>query len=253
MSKKIAIGIVNTYDSITYNKCISSLPKDCYTFSVHHTTDNIINNNNRYMSNGSLYNILLRKFVETDATYFFLIKSNLIIEDTAIFQDYINTASVFGTWFMTRGHKSGKNIPIEDDRKKTTLKLYENLNQSLIFMLKSHITHCGWFDESYTNINASDDTNLLEIYDYYHRLENKIKYLPKGYFPDIDMSLAKAREIDALSKRPGLMPNTTDNTTKIYGKFYLKNKFIPGQHKIDTQQNAIISLERIQKIYGQNI
>lgn len=252
MSKKIAIGIVNTHDDGTYQKCLESLPKDISITAVHNTVNSKLPNNyNRYISYGGLYNIILRELFNTDATYYFLIKSNIIVDNISIFQDYINTAEVFGTWFMTRGSRLDKSSSIEDEDSKASVLLYENLSSSLIFMLKSHITNCGYFDEGYTNLTGEDSN--LELYDYYHKIENKIKYLPKGYFPDTELSLAKIRDIPAVQKRPSLKTYTTDSITYEFAKFYHINKFAPGQHKIASQEEALKSLEYIQNTYGKKI
>lgn len=254
MSKKIAIGIVNTCDGDTYNKCLNSIPKEHYVFSVHNVRGSTLPNNyNRYISYGGMYNILLREFLKTDATYYFILKSNLLIEDSSIFQDYINTASVFGTWFMSRGHREDKKFSIEDDAQGVTVSLFENLSQSLIFMLKSHVTHCGYFDEGYVNMSGDDKNNCLEVYDYYSKLEAKIKYLPKGYFPDAELSLAKISDMMSLQNRPGVKLPTTDNITQEFAKFYHNNKFAPGQHKTATRDQALKQLEYLQDTYGKNI
>ena len=254
MSKKIAIGIVNTYDDITYNKCVESLPRDVSIASVHNTTvSRLPNNHNRYISYGGVYNIILRELLHTDATYYFLIKSNIIIEDSSIFQDYITTAEVFGTWFMTRGNRGEKSSSIEDDISGVSVSLFENLSNGIIFMLKSHVKNCGYFDEGYTNLTGEDNNNSLELYDYYHKIENKLKYLPKGYFPDAELSLAKTRDLSVAQNRPNLKPYTTDGITYEFAKFYHNNNFAPGQHKTASREEALKSLEYIQKTYGKNI
>lgn len=258
MSKKIAIGIINTHDQETFTQCKNSLPDVDYVFDVHNTTkplSNILSKNiyNRYMSYGGLSNIILRECLAVDADYIFLIKSNIIVEDKTIFEDYINTAKIFGTWFMCGGSKSDKYLSIEDEITKKNLNLFENLTHNFIFMLKSHIKHCGFFNEGYTNIDASDNVNCLEIYDYYSKIENKIQYLPKGYFPDTETSLTKLTNTNKPSSRPGLKTNNTNNITSIYGQFYYNNKFIPGQHKTAKQEDTINILEKIQKIYGTHV
>lgn len=253
MNDKIAIGIINTYDNNTYQQCAGALAAFKNVYTVSHTSDKGPNNFNTYMSNGALYNAALRKLLLTDAPYLFLIKSNVIVEDTSIFNDYIAAGAAFGTWFMSKGHSSDKRLPIECDKRKVTINLYENLNQEIIFLLKSHVKHCGFFNEGFTNINAEDNVNLLEIYDFYHRLQSKVNYLPMGYFPDIELSAAKSRTLNLKVTRPKLMPYSTDNITKIYGMFYAKNKFIPGKHKTDAAEVALTKLENIQKIYGTNI
>jgi len=255
MNKKIAVGIVNTFDKDIYLKCRQSIKDVDYIFDVHNSVAAGLpasSTYNRYISYGALNNILLRQIMQTNADYIFLTKSNIIINDSTIFQDYINTAKAFGTWFMSRGYKNDKHIPVEDDKKNITLCLFKNLSHSFIFMLRSHITHCGYFNEGYTNINAPDDVNCLEIYDFYNKLENKISYMPKGYFPDVDLSLTKITDITAASSRPALKENTTDNVTKAYGKFYFNNKFVPGKHKETTQEEALKILEKIQQIYSKN-
>jgi len=254
MSKKIAVGIVNLSDENTFLKCKKSLPSVDYIFSVHNTTDSnslkYKHSYNRYISYGGLYNIILREILNTDADYIFLIRSNLIIEHPSILEDYIKTAQIYGTWFMSRGDKEDKNIIVEDDITKLNLCLYENLAHNFIFMLKSHIKHFGFFNEGYHNFNADDRVNCLEAYDYYNKIESKMNYVPRGYFPDVEMSLAKITEIKAAHLRPSLKDKNTDNITRMYGQFYYNNKFIPGQHKTASKDKAITILENIQKIYA---
>lgn len=254
MNKKIAVGIINTHDYTVYNKCRNSITSADYIYDIHNTlnTQNIplIKNINRYISYGGLYNILLRQILQTDADYIFLIKSHLNINDNTIFKDYINTAKIFGTWFMSRGIKDDKFITIEDDNTNLNLCLFENLANDFIFMLKSHVLNCGFFNEGYTNINTTDTINCLEVYEYYKRVVDRIDYLPTGYFPDVDLSLVKINNILSEQNRPNLEDNTTNNITKIYGKFYFNNKFIPGKHKIASRDEAINKLEKIQKIYS---
>ena len=177
---------------------VKSLPSVDYTFNVHHTSRyiNTLSENlyNRYISYGGLYNHILRKCLNTDADYIFLIKSNLYIEDASIFEDYISTAKIFGTWFMSGGSRGDKLLSIEDEHTKKSLNLFENLNHNFIFMLKSHIKNCGFFHEGYINIDSREDINCLEVYDFYSKVENKFAYLPKGYFPDVDTFHLKTRE-----------------------------------------------------------
>lgn len=260
MNKKIAIGIVNCYDQETFLSCKESLPSVDMILDVHHTTYNIKDVSSdrdfkRYMSYGSLYNILLRYFYHNAADYIFLIKSNLIIKDHSIIQDYINTARAFGTYFMSRGllqEGPYAHSTIEDELTKLNLCLYNNLGNDLIFMHRSHIKVCGYMYEGYSNISGSDDTNILELYDYYHRIKNKINYLPEGYFPDIDLSLIKSSKNKAASviSRPNLLLDTTNNKAAAYGKFYYTHNFIPGKHKKETKESAFSILEKIQQTYS---
>jgi len=248
--KKIAIGIIDVYGDEAFLKCKNSLPSVDYIFNVHSSSKSSNKSNiSRYISYGGLFNILLRDMLKTDATYLFLIKSNVIIENSSVIADYINTAATFGTWFMSRGHTDDKFKIIEDDKDNVSLNLFENLSQDFIFMLSSHIKHCGFFNEGYTNV-TDDKNNCLEIYDFYNKLEQKIQYLPKGYFPDTPLSQAKISLQNINLSRPSLKESTTDNTTKIYGQFYYTNKFIPTQHKTATLEDAVDKLEKIQKIYG---
>jgi len=250
--KKIAIGIINTSDQDTFIKCKKSLPDVDFIYDVHHTTSNIKSNDvyNRYIGYGGLRNIILRKALQDNADYIFLIKSTLNIVDHSIIQDYIQTAKTFGTWFMLRGSRHEKCTTIEDDSSNINLSLFKTLNQDLIFMLPSHIKNCGFFNEGYINIDGPDDTNCLEIYEYYSKIENKINYLPKGYYPDADFSLTKIVEVNNTLYRPGLKENTTDNITKVYGQFYHNNKFIPRQYTPSTKEVALSTLEKIQQIYS---
>lgn len=253
--KKIAIGILNTSDQDTFIKCKESLPSVDFVYDVHHTTSTIKSTNtsnifNRYISYGGLRNIILRKALQDKADYIFLIKSTLNIVDHSIIQDYIKTAKTFGTWFMIRGSRNEKSTTIEDDSTNINLSLFKNLNQDLIFMLPSHIKNCGFFNEGYINIDGPDNINCLETYEYYSKIENKINYLPKGYYPDADFSLTKIVESSEKLLRPNLKENTTDNITKIYGQFYHNNKFIPRQYTPTTKEIALNVLEKIQQIYS---
>lgn len=253
MNKKTAIGIINIHNQEIFLNLKNSLPAVDYVIDVHNTTSNINFNNQykKYISYGGLFNCLLRQCLVLDVDYIFLLTSNIIINDNTVFNDYINTAKTFGTWFMSKGSKEDKYISVEDDSKNVTLNLFENLNLNLIFMLKSHIKHCGFFNEGFTNIDSyKEDANCLEIYDYYNKIENKFKYLPKGYFPDTEHSLTKLSLSSTTPSRPNLKPNTTNNITNIYGKFYYHNKFIPGKHKLAKQEDAVSILEKIQKTYA---
>jgi hypothetical protein len=250
MNTKIAVGIINTHDGETFKKCTNNIPKDYYVTSVHNTTNGTYN---RYISYGGLLNIILRDFEKTDATYYFILKSNCIVQDSSIFQDYINTAAVFGTWFMLRGSRKDTSFLIEDDVKNININLYENINFSLIFMLKSHVKHCGYFDEGFTNLTGEDNNNCLELYDYYNKIEKKFNYLPKGYFPDAELSLAKITDNSAAHSRPNLKDYNNNNITHEFAKFYNKNKFAPGQHKTASRDSALTFLENIQKQYAKNI
>ena len=260
MSKKIAVGVINCHDQDTYIKCKESIPDVDVFLDVHHTTHILKDvpadrDFKRYISYGGLYNVLLRHFYQSAADYIFILKSNMIITDHTIFQDYINTAKAFGTYFMSRGKSTSSYSTIEDEPTKLNLCLYPDLYNDFIFMVKGHIKSCGYMYEGYTNISNSDESNILEIYDYYHKIKNKINYLPEGFFPDTDYSLIKIREnIQAPSvTRPGLTLNTTNNKAAAYGKFFHMNQFIPGQHKKESKENAFAALENIQKIYGTNI
>lgn len=260
MNKKIAVGIVNCYDQDTFVACKEALPNVDLLLDVHHTTYKIKDvpadrDIKRYISYGGLYNILLRYFYKNAADYIFLIKSNIIIKDHSIFNDYINTAKIFGTYFMSRGvlqEAPYSPSTIEDEFTKTNLCLYNNLGNDLIFMHKSHIKVCGYMYEGYTNISGPDDTNILEVYDYYNKIKNKLNYLPEGYFPDIDLSLIKSikdRQASDIS-RPNLISNTTNNVAAAYGKFHYTHNFIPGKHKKETRDSAFTILKTIQQIYS---
>lgn len=260
MSKKIAIGIINCCDQDTFVACKESLPDVDIILDVHHTAHKLKDVSadrdfKRYVSYGGLYNVLLREFIKQEATYIFLIKSNFLIKDHTILQDYINTAKTFGTYFLSRGSSNDTSSIIEDEVSKLNLNLYNNLYNDFIFMHRSHINVCGYMNEGYTNIANDDFSNILEVYDFYHRIKNKINYLPEGYFPDTDLSLIKIRNNTAASQflRPNLIENTTNNKAAAYGKFFHFNKFIPGQHKKASRENALSILENIQKTYGTNV
>lgn len=256
---KIALGIINNSDSNTYNKCINNLPAVDSLYTIHNTQDipntakqcDIYKN---YISYGGLYNIILRKFYNTDIDVIFTILSSCTIIDHTVLQDYINVYKNFGTKFMTSGSKEYKNILVEDDKSLLNLCLYEKCNIHFSFMLKDTIHECGMYDEGFTNFNQ-DIYNNLEMYDYYHTLE-KFNYLPAGYYPDVDLSFLKIKNNTDNICRPNLPNKTTDLHAQTHGKFYYKNKFIIDKHKTVSQQNALKILENLQAKhhnYEQNI
>ena len=243
MNKKIGIGIIDCFGEQIFNQCRSALPAVDEVYRYHIPA--------QYMSYGSMYNYILRDFYNKKIDYIFLLKSNVIINDHSLINDYINTAKNFGTWFMTRGRKESSYSTIEDDNTKLNLHLFKDLFGDLIFMVRGFIDNIGYFNEGYTNLSGNDDVNCLEIYDYYKKIETKINYLPLGYFPDTEFSLTKSTIVPSLRLFDSyLMKNTQDNLSKVFGKFYYYNKFAPGQHLTAKKEEAFNSLEKLQQIYS---
>jgi hypothetical protein len=243
MSKKIGIGIIDCFGEDAYAKCKAALPAVDEVYRYHIPA--------AYMSYGGMYNYILRDFYDKKVDYIFLIKSTVILNDSSLINDYINTAKNFGTWFMTRGRREAPFSTIEDDITKQNLHLFTNLYNDLIFMVKGFIDNIGYFNEGYTNFSGNDDINTLELYDYYKKIETKINYLPLGFFPDTEWSLTKSTIIHKHRLFDNhLMKNTQDNLSKVFGKFYYLNKFAPGQHITAKKEDAFSILEKIQLNYS---
>lgn len=250
MSEKIAIGVLNTHNLDINNKCIKSLPSVDYIFNIHNIAENNIPKNyNRYISYGGLNNILIRDFLKTDAEYFFIIKSNIILVDNSIVYDFINTSKAFGIHLLTAGSRQDKFIEIEDDQTNKSVCLYENLNNNFIFLKRSLIKECGFFNEGFINVKKTAE-NVLEIYDYYYKVLNKFNYLPLGYFPDCNQTILKINIENINENRPNLKDFNNNILSKIHGKFYYYNKFIIGKHKTSTIEDAHTALELLQNKFS---
>ena len=245
MNKKIGIGIIDCFGEQTFNECRAALPAVDEIFRYHVPA--------QYVSYGSMYNYVLRDFYNKKIDYIFLIKSNVLLTDKTLINDYIQTAKNFGTWFMTRGRKESSYSTIEDDKTKQNLHLFKDLFGDLIFMVRGFIDQIGYFNEGYTNFDGNDDVNCLEIYDYYKRIETKINYAPLGFFPDTEWSLTKST-IPVIPKNRlfnnFLIKSTQDNLSKVFGKFYHYNKFAPGHHITAKKEDAFNILEKLQQIYS---
>lgn len=244
MSKKIGIGILDCFGEQAYEQCKKSLPDVDSIYRYHPPSG--------YSSYGSMYNYILRDFYNKKIDYIFIVKSNIVFNDSSLIQDYINTAKNFGTWFMTRGRKESSYSTIEDENTKLNLHLFKEMFGDLIFMVRGFIDNIGYFNEGYTNFANKDDLNCLEIYDFYKKIETKINYLPLGYFPDTEWSLTKStlQPVGERVMNSSLMNPTQDNLTKVFGKFYHFNKFAPGQHLTVNKEEAFNRLEKIQQIYS---
>jgi 5-methylcytosine-specific restriction endonuclease McrA len=104
--------------------------------------------------------------------------------------------------------------------------------------------------EGYSNIADADDSNVLEIYDYYHNVKNKINYLPEGYFPDIDLSLIKSAKNKEASIERAIQwkKENKQRASELNLASYHRNKEIRKvQYKAWTQANKGKVLARVRK------
>ena len=248
MKTKIGIGILDIYEQEDLESCYSSIPIDLRdnVFVASATRSKMVNKNYRKyneVSMATLRNWLIAQFRLNDYKYYFLLHSNLVIDDPQLFEKTIKLGEVFGTWAIMGDGKNS--LPLEDEDSGTTLHATPELNSEFMFLLSGIVTNAGYFDERYFN------TKDLDVLDYIIKLREKGVYLPAHYHPTIGEGTKRSLNI---IKKIGFkdFPENHHSVSLSYGYFVHRNKYIPGQNDPPgvTQEQLVSSLEGLQKNYA---
>jgi hypothetical protein len=214
MKDKIGIGILDIYDQTLLDQCYSSIPEELkqnvFIASAGNNKLPKESSNRKYtteISLAAMRNWVLSQMRIRDLKYYFILDSNVLIEDKEIFEKTIKIAQTFGTWMMTG--PSDLPLPIEDDEVKVTLNVSLGLNTAFIFMYSGIVKNNGYFDERFFN------TKNLDVLDYIIKLRQKKVYTPDNYTPIVQEGLkilpgqiTKKNHIYAFELVTRDMPNT---------------------------------------------
>jgi len=255
MNKEIGIGILDLYTQEDVNKCWESIP-DHYKKHDDSIARVFIasNNNNKSISGtqtrqyttqvpmATMRNHLISEMRLVGCKYYFLIHSNVIIDDPNIFENTIKLAETFGTWVIFGN--SIDNTSIEDDNG-LTLNLSKHLNDEFMFIYSGIIKNNGYFDERYFN------GKNLDVLDYIIKLRKKNVYPPEGYHPTITSGVEFGiGNINKIGFKD--IPDISKDVQMSYGWFMNNHKFIPTHNDPTpvSETDLLSSMETIQKNYG---
>jgi hypothetical protein len=254
MKDKIGIGILDIYNQDLLDQCYQSIPKELQKNVFIASTGNnkiLEASHKKYnpdVALATMKNWLISQMRIRELKYYFILDSNIIVEDQEVFEKTIKTAQVFGTWMITG--PSNQPLPIEDDEAQITLNLSLGLNSSFIFLYSGIIKNNGYFDERFFN------TKNLDVLDYIIKLREKKVYPPNNYNPIIQDGLKivsaqiqKKNHIDSFDMITKDMPKDVQLS---YGYFFHKHKYLPGQNDPIpvTKESLLESIEHLQKNYA---
>lgn len=254
MKDKIGIGILDIYNQDLLDQCYTSIPKDLQknVFIASVGNNKISDTTQRKYSSdislATMKNWLISQMRIQNLKYYFILDSNVLIEDQEIFEKTIKTAQIFGTWMITG--PSNMPLPVEDDEANITLNLSLGLNTSFLFIYSGIIKNNGYFDERFFN------TKNLDVLDYIIKLRTKKVYPPNNYNPVIQEGLKimpsqilKKKHIDSFDM---LTKDTPKDVQLSYGYFFHKHKYLPGQNDPTpvTKEELLQSIEILQKNYA---
>lgn len=115
----------------------------------------------------------LRELKKAGCEHLFILKDTCILQDTSIFDNYVNAFVNSGLHILF----NGEDYKMQFDFKDSVLNIFTRFNKEFIYMNVRCITEIGFLDERYKD--------SFEILDYYYRLYNKGLAAPVGYFPSV--------------------------------------------------------------------
>lgn len=256
MKTEIGIGILDIYSNELLTETISSIPEE-YKENIFivsnkkHLKENQ-KNYTKQVSFATMRNYLISQMRIKGLKYYFLLTSNVKIKDKNIFENTINLAKTFGTWFITGA--GSNNVPLEDDSVNLTLNLSPQLNTNFLFLYSGIIKNFGYFDERFYN------TDNLDIIDYINKMREKDVYPPKHYNPTIDKNyleeyisnIEKINFKELPKSKEQYKPDDDKSLELSCAYFYHKYKYIPSQNDPNgvNQQILLEFMEKLQKTYG---
>ena len=255
MKEEIGIGILDIHSDELLNSCISSIPSD-YKENIWIVSNKVKStshkNYTRQVSMATLRNYLISQMRIKDLKYYFILNSNIQIQNQQVFEKTIQLAKTFGTWFMLGG--GSNNISLEEDSVNLTLNLSPQLNTNFMFLYSGIIKNFGYFDERFYN------TLDLDVLDYINKLREKETYPPKHFNPTIDSTdiLEKIAEIEKINfkdlpkSKDEYKPDSDKSLELSCAYFYHKYKYLPSQNDPNgvTQEVLLEFMEKLQNTYG---
>lgn len=112
----------------------------------------------------------LRYVTQQSCDHIFIIRDNTIIEDSSVFEQYVEVFNKTGVHILFNG---GTNFAAYDYNS-VSIQLSDRFFKNFIYLNKNCIKQVGYLDEKYKD--------SFEILDYYYRLYNKGLCGPVGYF-----------------------------------------------------------------------
>jgi hypothetical protein len=248
---KTGIGLLDLYDDDSLTTILNQIPENTYITVVSNRNTSFKDQRiNKHIvvdkaSIAHMRNLILHDFRINNLDYYYLIHTDQIIKDFAIFNNIQKISETFGTWFLS-GHVDNNTLNIEDDNG-SILKISKKLNTKFIFTFKGIIKNFGFFDEQI--INSHD----LDVYDYIQRLKNKSLYPKDGYFPSISTEMKENKKRITNSYIQDY-PSEENSVKYAYGYFLHKNKHIPNQETInyttESDESVLKTIEFLQNNYG---
>jgi len=247
LKEEIGIIILDAFSQQDLDNCFDSVPLDLREniYIVSNTKNKLPGSGyafSKEVSFAAMRNRGLSYWRNLNKKYYFLMKSNYAITKNNFFEDVLNTASTFGTWFMTG--PGSNTLKIDDEQKNLTLHLTPELNAGFVFLFSGLIKKYGYFDEQ---LYAD---NQLEVLDYIERMRRDGTYPPRHFNPCIPEGLFFSGSEP--TKIPLLEPKSSEIT---FGYYQHLHQYIPGYNDPTgtSADQMFLAVENIQNNYAREI
>jgi hypothetical protein len=252
--EEIGIAIIDVYDDDSLIECYKSINENivgkkyqsyCITnrkkplkdFSY----DEKITHN---VSFATLRNKCVQHFRNIGVKYIFLINSNVIIKNPSFFENTVETANFYGTWFLT-GYGEHPTIINDTDSEKCILNVNTKLNTDLIFVRSGVVGTIGFFDQRYI------DTKNLDVLDYINKLRKNLMYPPHPFHVTVEKTEYTISKIDKID-HSDILSKEHPMVGFSFGYFKHLHGYIPDLQEIQTasKEQLIESLGKIQENFS---
>ena len=219
MNGKIGVGLVTYNRPEYYKKVLENIPKhlidtlvivnDGENSYVNTEDADVVILNKEQLGVGKSKNKILKYFIEnTECEHLFLMEDDVLINDSNVFNVYIETANLFGIYHLNYEKVAGNEKTLKYSYSLPSghsIGMYHNPQGAFSYFHKNIIKKFGYFDENY--INAFEHIDLE-----YRLCKEKIT-LPFWYFPDVLNS----------NKYLSTIEGSDENSTITNKEFYTQN------------------------------
>jgi glycosyltransferase involved in cell wall biosynthesis len=270
MNTKIGVGIVTCNRSEFFKQCVNSIPNvdtlivvndgTPYDSNVYPSTVKEIIQHNTNKCVGISKNEIMRYLVQDKCQFIFLMEDDIFIKNPNVFEQYIKTGEVFGTWHLNYALPGGSyNVHpqtgqyiirkvIEDDESGMELYLYPNCTGALSFYQRGIIKQVGYMDERYKN--------AMEHVDHTYKIIKAGLHPPFWWFADIAKSWEYIGNITKSDEGSEIRKDKTQwqkNFNEACAWFRHKHGYIPQQVPQTEESEVFRVLSNIQTNFARKV
>jgi hypothetical protein len=252
-TEEIGIGVLDVYDDESLINCTGRLAEVLKNSKV--STFVITNRKNKtkkfkydeeinhQVPFATLRNHCISKFRCWGLKYFFILNSNVTIQDENFLENTLKISENFGTWLLLGSSKNS--TIIDDTEKNANLHVNTILNTDSIFMRSGVIGSIGYFDQKYTN------TKDLDVLDYINRARKMGLYPPHPFHPTIGNILSYKDKILEKIGHNDILDGKDKRVGYSYSLFRHIWQYLPMEDiKCATKNELMEILNDLQEKYG---